>query len=115
MKIAVSSSGDTLQAKTHELFGRCDYFVIIDAESGLWKAIKNSSAETPSGAGTACAQLMFDEGVNVVISGQIGPYAFDALTGAGISMFQTPPGFTVSQTVEQFKTGTLKRIELQKF
>jgi predicted Fe-Mo cluster-binding NifX family protein len=115
MKIAVSSSGDTLEAKTHELFGRCDYFVIIDAESGVWKAVKNNSAETPSGAGTACAQMMVDEGVNVVISGQIGPYAFEALTGGGISMFQTPPGLTVSQTLEQFKTGILRRIELKKF
>jgi predicted Fe-Mo cluster-binding NifX family protein len=115
MKIAISSCGDTPQAKTHTQFGRCDYFVIIDAESGVWKAVKNSSAEIPTGAGTACAQLMFDEGVNVVISGQIGPYAFDALTGGGISMFQTPPGLTVSQTVEQFKTGALKRIELKKF
>ena len=115
MKIAVSSCGDTLQSKTHALFGRCDYFVIIDAESGIWKAVKNISAENPSGAGTACAQLMFDEGVNVVISGQVGPNAFEVLTTGGISMFVAPPGYTVSQAVEQFKTGVLKRIELKIF
>jgi predicted Fe-Mo cluster-binding NifX family protein len=115
MKIAVSSTEDTLQAKTHPLFGRCDYVVIVDAESGVWKAIKNSSAENPSGAGTACAQLMSDEGVNVVISGQVGPNAFEALTKGGISMFAAPPGSTVSQAVEQFKTGVLKRIELKMF
>jgi predicted Fe-Mo cluster-binding NifX family protein len=115
MKIAVSAHGDTLAAKTHAQFGRCDYFVIVDAESGVWKALKNLSADIPSGAGTACAQAMFDEGVNVVISGQIGPYAFDALNGGGISMFQTPQGLTVREAVEQFKTGALKRIELKKF
>jgi predicted Fe-Mo cluster-binding NifX family protein len=115
MKIAISSCGDTLQATTHALFGRCDYFVIIDAESGVWKAVKNSSAETPSGAGTACAQLILDEGANVVISGQIGPYAYEGLTAGGISMFQAPHGLTVSQAIEQFKAGALKRIELKKF
>jgi predicted Fe-Mo cluster-binding NifX family protein len=115
MKIAVSSSGDTLQAKTHELFGRCDYFLIIDTESGVWKAIKNSSADNPSGAGTACAQLMFDEGVNVVISGQVGPNAFEVLNNGGITMFHALSGLTVTQTVEKFKTGSLKRLELKKF
>jgi predicted Fe-Mo cluster-binding NifX family protein len=115
MKIAISSCGDTLQAQTHALFGRCDYLVIVDAESGAWKAIKNSSAENPSGAGTACAQLMFDEGVNVVISGQVGPNASEVLTQSGISMFNAPTGSTVAQAVEQFKTGVLKRIELKMF
>ena len=115
MKIAVSSCEDTLQAKTHALFGRCNYLVIVDTESGIWKAVKNSSAENPSGAGTACAQLMFDEGVNVVISGQVGPNAFEVLTKGGISMFNAPPGSTVSQAVEQFKTGGLKRIGLKMF
>ncbi len=115
MKIAVSAQGDTLGAKTHAQFGRCAYFIIVDAESGVWKAIKNHSADIPSGAGTACAQVMFDEGVKVVISGQVGPYAFEALNGGGISIFQAPADLTVGEAVEQFKTGALPRIELKKF
>ena len=34
MKIAISASGDSLAAHTHGLFGRCDYFVIADTETG---------------------------------------------------------------------------------
>ena len=115
MKIALSSTGDSLQAKTHALFGRCDYFIMIDAESGVWKAVKNNSAENASGAGTSCAQLLFDEGVNVVISGQVGPNAFKVLNKGGIAVFLSPSGLTISEAVDQFKAGKLKRMEIKTF
>ncbi len=73
MKIAISSCGDSLAAHTHGLFGRCDYFVIVDTETGEASAIKNDSAEAATGAGTACAQALFNHGVTGRDKRQGGP------------------------------------------
>jgi len=45
MKIAISAHGDNLGAKAHSQFGRCDYFVIVDMDTGETHALHNKSAE----------------------------------------------------------------------
>lgn len=115
MKIAISSSGDSLAAHTHGLFGRCDYFVIADTETGEASAIKNDSAEAATGAGTACAQALFNHGVQAVISGKVGPNAYEVLKAAGVGIFLAPPGITVQEALEKFKAGSLTEMQIQRF
>lgn len=115
MKIALSSSGRTLESPTHNLFGRCDYFVIVDTETEESTAVKNNAAAAPTGAGTACAQELFDAGVQAVISGKIGPNAYETLTAAGIAMYLTPPGISCREALERFKAGSLSKHEVRRF
>jgi len=115
MKIAISACGETLAAKAHTLFGRCDYFVIIDTETGETDAVKNTSAEAATGAGTAAAQELFNAGVQAVISGQIGPNACEVLKAAGIAMYNAPAGISVQEAVEKFKAGVLPKSEVRRF
>jgi len=42
MKIAICSAGPGLDDQAHDLFGRCDYFLIIDLETGETKAVKTN-------------------------------------------------------------------------
>ena len=115
MKIAISSNGDSLAAQTHSLFGRCDYFVIIDTETGESTALKNKSADASTGAGPACAQELFNAGVKAVVSGKIGPNAYETLKAAGVGIFLAPPGITVQEALDKFKAGSLTEMQIQRF
>ena len=115
MKIAISACGDSMSAKTHALFGRCDYFIIADTETGEASTIKNDSAEAATGAGTACAQALFNHGVKAVISGKVGPNAYEVLKAAGVTMYSAPPGISVQEALEKFKAGSIPINEVRRF
>jgi len=75
MKVAVTSSGPGVEALMDDRLGRCPYFVIMDTVSGAIGSFVNPAAEASSGAGTKAMQALFDRGVEVVITGRIGPHA----------------------------------------
>jgi predicted Fe-Mo cluster-binding NifX family protein len=115
MKIVVSSTGISLDDKTHDLFGRCDFLIIFDMETGDVKAVKNENKDAESGAGIGCAQIVFDEGAQSVISGKVGPKAYEVLQHAGVDVFLAPPGILVSDALEKYKEGRLRKMEITKF
>ncbi len=78
-------------------------------------AIKNDSAEAATGAGTACAQALFNHGVKAVISGKVGPNAYEVLKAAGVTMYSAPPGLSVQEALEKFKAGSLPKNEVRRF
>ena len=115
MKIAISSTGATLDDRVHNLFGRCDFFLVVDTETMESKAVKNEFADTASGAGTGCAQVLFNEGVKAVISGQVGPKAYEVLTQSGTEILLSPPGITVREAVTKHKEGSLRKMAVTRF
>lgn len=84
MRIAVSAQGSTLNAKMDRRFGRCDTFVIVDQPENVVTVIPNSAQSAAGGAGIAAAQSVCDAGVDVVITGQVGPNAMRVLQAAGV-------------------------------
>ncbi|MBN1923164.1 MAG: NifB/NifX family molybdenum-iron cluster-binding protein [Nanoarchaeota archaeon] len=78
MRIAVSSTGKTLNGEVTLVFGRCPYFIIADVEGSEikgFKAIENTSAKQMSGAGIAAARIIAEQKAGTVITGNIGPRA----------------------------------------
>ena len=67
-------------------FGRCAYFLIVDTDTMDYRAIPNPNVEAPSGAGIASAELVAREGAEVVLTGECGVYAFDALSRLGVKV-----------------------------
>jgi predicted Fe-Mo cluster-binding NifX family protein len=115
MKIAISACGENLEAQAHGLFGRCDYFVIVDTDTGENTVIKNDSAQAATGAGTGCAQTLFNHDVGAVVSGKVGPNAYEVLKAAGVAIHLTPPAITVKEALEKFKAGSLPEMQVQRF
>ena len=115
MKVVISSTGKTLDDKTHELFGRCDFLIVFDSEIKEAKAVKNENKDSESGAGIGCAQVVFDEGASVVISGKVGPKAYEVLQQAGVDIFLTLPGIPVSHALRKYKAGSLCKMEITRF
>lgn len=106
MKIAVTSTGTDLDVEVDPRFGRCRYLVIIDPETMQWEAVENLNAQATSGAGIATAQAVVDKGAEVLITGECGPKAQQALAAGGVQVVTGVRG-TVREVVEAYRNGQL--------
>jgi predicted Fe-Mo cluster-binding NifX family protein/ferredoxin len=102
MKIAVTSTGPTLDDDVEARFGRCQYFLIVDIETMQTEAIENPNIALGGGAGIQSAQLMSEKGVTAVLTGNCGPNAFNVFGQAGVQVIVGVTG-PVRKAVEQFK------------
>ncbi len=107
MKICISAESDTLDAHVDPRFGRCPYFLIVDLESMDYEAIPNQAQAAVGGAGIQAAQTIAGRGVKVVITGSVGPNAFQALSSAGIRIVTGAQG-TVREAIEKYVRGKLR-------
>lgn len=107
MKICISASANSLDAPVDPRFGRCPYFVIVDSETMQFEAIPNMASGVMSGAGIQAAQTIANRDVEVLITGNVGPNAFQALSAAGIKIVTGASG-TVRDVIERYKRGELK-------
>lgn len=107
MKIAVSSSGSSMDAQVDPRFGRCQYFIIYDTDSGSSEALANEFQSASGGAGTQAAQMVVSKGVKAVLTGNCGPNAFAVLQDSGIQVVTGAAG-TVGAAVESFEQGGLQ-------
>lgn len=106
MKVAVSSTGRDLDSAVDPRFGRCPYFVVVDTDTMAYEAFPNTSIGAAHGAGIQAAQLVSSRGVKVVLTGNVGPNAYTALSTAGVQVVTGAAG-TVRDAVERFKRGEL--------
>jgi len=110
MKIAVSASGDNLDSNVDQRFGRCPYFIILETEGNeikSHKVINNQATEAMRGAGIQAAQTVANKGAEVVITGNIGPNAFNVLSQTGIKVVTGVSG-KVGEVVKKYLNGELK-------
>jgi predicted Fe-Mo cluster-binding NifX family protein len=104
-RVAISAAGTTVQDEMDHHFGRCGFFVIAEAERIT--AIGNTARDAAEGAGLNAAQLMIDHGVDVVITGSLGPKASDVLEEAGIRTYIGPSG-RIEDVLRQYREGRLE-------
>lgn len=109
MKVAVSSNGDDLSAQVSPVFGRCSYYLFVDTESMEFEAVANPAISAPGGAGIQAAQFIANQGAKAVLTGNVGPNAFNVLQAAGVQIFTVTSG-TVKEAVEAYKEGGLQAI-----
>ena len=79
MKLCITSSGQNLDDTIDPRFGRCQYFIMVDSESMRFEAIQNPAISAGGGAGIQAAQLVANQGAEVVLTGNVGPNAFNTL------------------------------------
>lgn len=107
MKIALSADKKDLDAPINPRFGRCPLFIIVDTDDMSFEAFDNESTALSGGAGIQAAQFLASKGAKVIITGNVGPNAVDALSAAGIEMVTGPTG-TARQAIDEYKKGELK-------
>jgi len=92
MKVGVSATGSDLGARVDDRFGRCAWFLIVDSDSLQFAALQNR-----------------------LISGQVGPKAYEVLKALNIGIFLVSAGITVKDALGRFKKGELQRMEMRVF
>ena len=98
MKYAVSSTGKTMDANVDPRFGRAAFFVIVDSETGdIVSVLDNSAAiDAAHGAGINAAAMVADAGVDAVLTGRVGPKAWQVLEKAGVKIISDVSGTVAS-------------------
>lgn len=107
MKIAISSEGTNLDAPASPVFGRCQTYLFVDTETLEFEAVPNPAANQGGGAGIQAAQFVVKNGAEVVLTGNLGPNAFEVLQAAGVPGYLIADG-TVRQAIEAFQAGRLQ-------
>jgi len=111
MKIAISSAGNDLDSQIDPRFGRALFFIIVDSETMTFEVIDNSkNMNAPGGAGIQTAQNIIDKGVQVIITGNLGPNALKILQTSDIKLITGISG-TIRKAVEDFKNQKLSLSE----
>ncbi|MBD3405300.1 MAG: dinitrogenase iron-molybdenum cofactor biosynthesis protein [Candidatus Lokiarchaeota archaeon] len=107
MKVAVSSTGKNLDSQVDPRFGRCQYFVLVDTDTMATESIENTAATASGGAGIQAAQMVAQAGAKIVLTGNLGPNATEALAELGLETVLGMSG-TVREAVEKFTNGEAK-------
>ena len=109
IKICISATGDNLSAFLDPRFGRAMFFLIINSEGELIKAIKNTGKQAMRGAGVTAAQIVADEKVDVIITGNIGPNASMVLSASKIKIFVGIPETPILDIIKKYQENKLQQ------
>ncbi len=109
MKICVTSQGSDMNSNVDPRFGRCRYFIIVDADTMQFEALENPNINSMGGAGIQSAQLVASKGVKAVLTGNVGPNAFATLRAGNVEICANASG-TVKEAVEKYKAGGFQAV-----
>jgi predicted Fe-Mo cluster-binding NifX family protein len=101
MKIAITSTGNNLESKLDQRFGRCGFFVIYDTETRGMEFIPNPNKDIEEGAGPASVQLVASRNVQKIVSGEFGIKIKSLLDSLKIQMIiLKQPEKSISEIIE---------------
>lgn len=104
--IAITSEGPGLDSMVDPRFGRAAGFVVVDLATNAVSYVDNGGSQAMAqGAGIQAAENVAHAGAKHLLSGFVGPKAFQALSAAGIAVVQDVEGMNVGQAVEKFRKG----------
>ncbi len=107
-KIAISCDEPSLDAQVDPRFGRAAGFLIVDPETMTFTYQENGQAQAMArGAGIQAAETVIRAGATAVLTGYVGPKAFQALAAGKVRIIQDLANMTVRQAVERYKTGDI--------
>ena len=107
MKIAITTMGKSLDDPLSQRFGRAPAFLLCDTETDAVEILDNTpNLNAMQGAGIQAAQAVAGSGAEGLITGHVGPKAFQVLASAGVKVYTSAAG-TAREALEALKAGTL--------
>ncbi|NLP46413.1 MAG: diguanylate cyclase [Epulopiscium sp.] len=111
MKIAISTTGKNSDSVLDMRFGRCEYFQIYDTKAGKIIILENKGRLSSGGAGIAASNQLIDEKVDVIITGNLGPNAFELIAAEGIKAYKCK-SIAINSVLEKYNNGELEEITI---
>jgi len=110
VKVVVSALGTSLDDRVDERFGRAEFLLVVDTETLAVEALDNTAnRDAMQGSGLGAAESAAGHGAAAVVTGHLGPKAFQALHIAGIEGFNGT-GMTVREAVAAWKGRRLEQL-----
>jgi predicted Fe-Mo cluster-binding NifX family protein len=109
MKVCLTLQNNSLQASLDPRFGRAAWYMVYNTETGDSEFFSNPNRNGTGGIGVQSGQLMSQKGVEAVITGRVGPNAFEALHAAGIRIYTGVSG-SARDILEKFDSGKLRPV-----
>ena len=91
IKIAISASSGNLEENIDSRFGRCQTFLVFSLNDGnvsQLESIVNLKKDMQGGAGISVAEMLANQKIDVIITGNVGPRALDILNQFSIDVYQ---------------------------
>jgi len=108
-KIAISCEEPSLDSQVDPRFGRAAGFLIVDSETMDFEFLDNGASQTMTqGAGIQAAEIVARSGATIVLTGFVGPKAFQALSAAGLKVGQNLDGLTAKEALTRYKAGDVE-------
>ena len=105
MKIAVTAAIPRFRdAPIDPLFGRCNYFLIVETDDMSFEVVENEYAKLGEDAGMESAKFVASKGVKAVLTGSCGSKVSKFLTSLSINVIVGVRG-AAKDAVENFITG----------
>jgi predicted Fe-Mo cluster-binding NifX family protein len=102
MKIAVTSTGTSMDSPVDPRFGRSPFMDFVELETGRLEARANPFQDATGGAGTRAAQWVVENGAEVLLTGSCGPKASTVFNDAGVQVVNGISG-TVREAVASYR------------
>ena len=110
MRIAVTGEGTDRNSQVDPHFARARYFLVVEL-GGDFADFRNNSdlQKTRFLAGTQAAGSLISQGIDAVITMNIGPKAYATFRASGVRVFQARHG-TVDENIKLFQASQLKEL-----
>jgi predicted Fe-Mo cluster-binding NifX family protein len=110
VKVAIPVvSPDGMRAELNDHFGMAEDFAIFNYENGEVTGLRFVSNDSSLEGAKTNAELLVDNGVQMVLAGSIGPHMLTVLLDKGVRVFKGAAG-TLEDVIEDFKAGMLSEV-----
>lgn len=107
MRLIITATKNNLDAPVDSRFGRCHFFISVNPNTLEYNIIENNQKNAMGGAGVQAAETVAKAQVDAVITGAVGPKAFQTLKAANIKIYTGATG-SVKEAITAFKNGQLQ-------
>ena len=89
MIIAIPVKENNNKTQINNTFGRSPYFLFYNSQTKEESYLKNPGETSQGGAGIKTAQLIIDQGSEVLLTPRCGEKAYNALMEANVKIYET--------------------------
>jgi predicted Fe-Mo cluster-binding NifX family protein len=111
VKICITAQGRTPDSAFERHFARAPFFIFHDSGTGKSEAIRNGFVISDTRIGRNAVRLLKDNGLETVITGEIGENARALLKGSDISLCLYDGSGTIRQVIDEFLRDQGERLQ----